>query len=176
LKYPNKKGFTLIELLVVIAIIGLISSIVLASLNNARMKARDARRLSDMREMQTALELYYDSNNAYPGNTDNDCSGWDIGFNGGQGSGDPFIQPLETGNFISKTPGDPISTGSCDGYFYYLYPTGSYGCDISRGNYFVLGVKDMETNGNPYPSSPGWSCSGRNWQSEFDWVTGRFEN
>src|SRR3990167_4452603 len=56
------KGFTLIELLVVIAIIGILSSIVLASLNSARQKGRDARRVSDIKQLQLALELYYDSN------------------------------------------------------------------------------------------------------------------
>ncbi|MEK7995391.1 MAG: type II secretion system protein, partial [Planctomycetota bacterium] len=61
-----KRGFTLIELLVVIAIIGMLSSVILASLNTARQKARDARRLSDMKQIQTALELYYDTNRAYP--------------------------------------------------------------------------------------------------------------
>lgn len=53
------RGFTLIELLVVIAIIGLLSSVVLASLNSARLKSRDARRLADLKQLQTALELYY---------------------------------------------------------------------------------------------------------------------
>lgn len=62
----TKKGFTLIELLVVIAIIGILSSVVLASLNTARVKARDARRISDIKQIQLALELYYDSNNNYP--------------------------------------------------------------------------------------------------------------
>ncbi len=63
----NKKGFTLIELLVVISIIGLLSSVVLASLNSARAKARDARRLSDIHQIQLALALYYDdNNNTYP--------------------------------------------------------------------------------------------------------------
>ena len=62
----NKKGFTLIELLVVISIIGILSSTVMASLNSAREKARDARRLADMAQVKTALELYYDDNNQYP--------------------------------------------------------------------------------------------------------------
>ena len=64
----QQKGFTLIELLVVIAIIGLLSSVILASLNGARIKSRDARRLADLKSLQTALELYYDSQSspAYP--------------------------------------------------------------------------------------------------------------
>ncbi len=55
----NKKGgFTLIELLVVVAIIGLLSSIVMVSLNAARAKARDARRMEDIQEIHNAIELY----------------------------------------------------------------------------------------------------------------------
>ncbi|MEX0917163.1 MAG: prepilin-type N-terminal cleavage/methylation domain-containing protein [Candidatus Paceibacterota bacterium] len=60
------KGFTLIELLVVIAIIGILSSVVLASLNTARESSRDARRLSDVKQIQAALELYFDDKGEYP--------------------------------------------------------------------------------------------------------------
>ena len=62
------RGFTLIELLVVIAIIGILSSVVLASLNTARQKARDAQRISDLRQIQLGLEFYYDAQNpnSYP--------------------------------------------------------------------------------------------------------------
>ncbi len=62
----NKKGFTLIELLVVIAIIGLLSTLAVVALGSARVKARDSKRLSDLKQVQTALELYYTDQNAYP--------------------------------------------------------------------------------------------------------------
>lgn len=60
------RGFTLIELLVVIAIIGILSSIVLASLNTARQKSRDARRVADIKQIQLAMQLYYDASSTYP--------------------------------------------------------------------------------------------------------------
>jgi prepilin-type N-terminal cleavage/methylation domain-containing protein len=62
----NQKGFTLIELLVVIAIIGLLSTLSVVALNSARARARDARRLSDIQQIQSALEMYYNDSNAYP--------------------------------------------------------------------------------------------------------------
>ncbi len=70
MNYKNKqKGFTLIELLVVIAIIGLLSTLAVVSLNNARQKARDARRVSDVKQIQTALELFYNDALGYPDET-----------------------------------------------------------------------------------------------------------
>jgi len=61
----SSRAFTLIELLVVIAIIGLLAAVVLVSLNSARAKARDARRLEDLKQFQTALELCYDKIGSY---------------------------------------------------------------------------------------------------------------
>src|SRR6185503_6308209 len=65
-KCRSKNGFTLIELLVVIAVIGLLASVVLVAVNNTRKKARDAKRLADIAQIEKALELYYDANNQYP--------------------------------------------------------------------------------------------------------------
>ncbi len=56
--FSKKRGFTLIELLVVIAIISLLASVVMASLNTARAKARDARRMQDIHQISNAIELY----------------------------------------------------------------------------------------------------------------------
>ncbi|TSC71612.1 MAG: hypothetical protein G01um101470_542 [Parcubacteria group bacterium Gr01-1014_70] len=64
--FYKKDGFTLIELLVVIAIIGVLASVVLATTNTARSKARDARRRAAVQQVKLALEFYYDTNNVYP--------------------------------------------------------------------------------------------------------------
>ena len=60
------RGFTLIELLVVIAIIGLLSSIVLTSLNTARTKAKIARAQIDISQINTAMQLYFGEKNDLP--------------------------------------------------------------------------------------------------------------
>lgn len=185
----KRGGFTLIELLVVIAVIGLLASIVLVSVNNARSKARDVRRLSDVHQIVLALEIHNDTYNQYPNNTDDDCGGWDTGYNG---AGDPFISDLVTTNILTQVPGDPASAGSCGGYRYYRYPAGNNDCSTANGYYYVLGIATMETadksytplDGDPvrtiHESSPGWHCpedtgTTRDWQSEFYWVTGSFE-
>ena len=62
----TRKGFTLIELLVVVAIMGLLAALAVVALNNARARARDARRIADVKQVQTALELYFLDQNEYP--------------------------------------------------------------------------------------------------------------
>lgn len=62
----SNQGFTLIELLVVIAIIGLLSTLAVVALNSARQRSRDAKRVADVRQIQTALELGFSEGNKYP--------------------------------------------------------------------------------------------------------------
>ncbi len=117
----HNKGFTLIELLVVVAIIGLLSSIVLASLSTARAKARDAKRREDMIQLRTAINMYYIDNGSYPlpnpgwwGGVSTGSCGPGNGTISGAGA---YISGL-TPTYISVLPVDPSPAGNCNGYLY----------------------------------------------------------
>ena len=133
----NQRGFTLIELLVVIAIIGLLASIVLIALNNARVKGRDAKRAADLSQIATAVELYYAANSHYPITY---CSGntyvWGS-FDSPSYSPTQFCSvqngPVD-GNTMTQemapymhTTGDPKNLGGDSGYLY-ISDTGSEYC------------------------------------------------
>ena len=66
MKKSNKKGFTLIELLIVISIIALLATLAIISLTTAQRKARDTKRMADLKEVQTTIELFYSDNSTYP--------------------------------------------------------------------------------------------------------------
>ena len=169
----RQKAFTLIELLVVIAIIGLLASVVLIALTTARRKANDTKRLADIRQLQTALDIYYDQNSSTYPNPDADvggCGGWDTS------SVDPFLTALVTSGVVTKTPVDPLNSGGCAGYTYryYRYGAGTSGCDPNRGAFYLLEVSKFESTPPPI-TSPGFSCSGRDWGPDGQWVMGKFE-
>lgn len=113
-KYRHQKGFTLIELLVVIAVIAILASVVLASLNSARAKARDARKKADFKNISTALYLYHDTYGRMP------PSYFTYGTNNeGEGGGnyELSMQDLVTAGFLSSIPKSPGGAK----YYYYNY-------------------------------------------------------
>jgi prepilin-type N-terminal cleavage/methylation domain-containing protein len=111
----NKKGFTLIELLVVIAIIGLLSTLAVVALNNARQKSRDAKRVADIKQIQTALELFY-----------NDCSGYPNMPAATVLTGAALAANcagVTLGTYLATVPTapDPYDTSACSTFNPYLY-------------------------------------------------------
>ncbi len=113
----NKQGFTLIELLVVIAIIGLLSTLSIIALNSARARARDAKRIADVKQIQTALEMYYNDVGNYPSDASVTPGGSIFSSNGTymrtiptpptpvDGSACPSVQPEYTYHYTSTTGG-----------------------------------------------------------------------
>lgn len=135
--YCNKQtfGFTLIELLVVVAIIGIISSVVISSLSQARSKSRDARRVQEIKQIHNALALYFSDYGRYP------SSGGAISPNSGWiNSSDNSWNALKTDllPYISDLPKDPKQSNDTaiwglTGQAYSYYSTG-----CSNGYYMIV--------------------------------------
>jgi prepilin-type N-terminal cleavage/methylation domain-containing protein len=108
-------GFTLIELLVVITVIGLLSAMVLVGLSGVRSQGRDTRRVADLRNVQNALEIYFNKQNQYPAVAD-----WT--------NLESTLRNASIG--ISKLPTDPLNR---DSYIYQYQAS-------SDGLHYVLSV------------------------------------
>lgn len=157
--YKNKintrkfqSGFTLIELLVVVAIISLLSSIALIAFQSARAKSRNVKRLGDMTQMNTGLELYFAANKGYPSSS----AGLPLGLAPGYTSVLPYAPVPFDGICEGMTHGaqcvaeDPSCSGVPANTYYYI----ALGRPYSVGNgvtvypsytyYFCLG----DTTGN----------------------------
>ncbi len=166
----TRRGFTLIELLVVIAIIGLLSSVVLGAMSQARARARDALRLEHLKAIATALESYRSTHGRYPlSNTDDDvdwrgsCSGW-APLMGDISGADGWIPNLAP-TFIPALPLDPKPIPA-SGYCYAYLSDGA--------NYMAIAYRTVETyrpatNPAPWPSFPNensfavYSSGAQNW-------------
>jgi prepilin-type N-terminal cleavage/methylation domain-containing protein len=86
--FKRSKGYTLVELLIVLAIMGIFTSVVITSTTSSRAKARDTRRISDMKEIELGLVLYYDVNKVYP----------------------VALSTLVTGKYLPSIPTDPAGS------------------------------------------------------------------
>ena len=103
-KFKGNKGFTLVELLVVIAIIGVLATLILLQLGAARQKARDAKRVADINQVRSALELFFDDNGRYSQTTNMN------------------VDLVTTGRYLTLLPADPLTVGCGD----FIYDAG--GC------------------------------------------------
>jgi len=163
-KQKTLTGFTLIELLVVIAIIGLLSTIVMVSLNTARAKARDTKRKGDIRQIRLALEMYYDKYGKYP--LAGSCA---YGSNCYVYSTDSanWLPALISEGFISALPLDPKNNAagpwSTGNYSY------AYGNVDTNGQSFDLTAQLENTSDADrcavkcykfYFDNRNWCCSG----------------
>ncbi|MDO8599174.1 MAG: prepilin-type N-terminal cleavage/methylation domain-containing protein [bacterium] len=130
-----RKGFTLIELLVVIAIIGLLSTLAVVAMSNARLKARDAKRVSDVKQSQSALDLYAADKNGYPTDgTEGVAAGLTLGgasakcldnASGYKASG--CVEPI----YMGLVPKNPTPKGADYVYTSYSDAANTTTCDAS---------------------------------------------
>lgn len=130
LENNKKNGFTLIELLVVISVISLLSSVIFASLNKARSKARDARRISDLHQLSNALALYVDDIKNIP--LSNDCgsarTGWIHGacVTNTDSPNDIYIgDKMVSSGYLKSYIFDPLFTSKSCKYYYYTNSAGT---------------------------------------------------
>lgn len=123
-KIKYQKGFTLIELLVVIVIIGVLSSLLMVNFVGIRERARDTQRKSDLKQIQSALEMYRADQGSYP-----IAASLSQLVNCPVGSPTYFGNPTCTAIYMQKVPGDPLNTdqyisryiSSSDGLTYSLF-------------------------------------------------------
>ncbi|MHB8660610.1 MAG: type II secretion system protein [Minisyncoccota bacterium] len=163
----HTRGFTLIELLVVISIIGLLSSIVLASLNTARAKARDAALLEGTHQLMLALELYYNQYAQFPPSTPQNYCGDEPYCNytsiEGSSTADPALltdlQPYMSSLPNPNTFKNSDKGGNTTSRLMYRVLTNAAdmpnGCSATAANCFVLAVYPETSSGPIYYISNG---------------------
>ena len=150
MKNQKRKGFTLIELMVVVAIMGLLAALAVISLNNARQRARDARRISDIKQIQTALELYYLDNNEYPDSSGEVIEGKCISDTNGLASdcdGDVYMR-------LTPSNPQPRGDGDCpDTHYVYVGDTDA-GDTVSYHIEYCLGSETGDVAAGSQTATP----------------------
>lgn len=120
--FSYKNGFTLIELLVVISIIGILSALLMSNFIGVRQRARDAQRKSDLRQIQSALELYRSDVGSYPASTATSTTGDTLTT---QNCPTPGSLAYNGTVYMQKIPCDPNGTSYYHGGNYSYYSNGT---------------------------------------------------
>ena len=158
----HKRGFTLVELLVVIAIIAVLSTVGLVTYSTVQKSGRMSKRIQDLKAIQTALELYYSVNKAYPvGGWRSECANW-----GGLSAND-VVKDASSGKtlvsqFMPAFPSDPAmdaaASTSC-----YVYLSDGIDYKVADLNVSEITAADLpayrnfwdpNSSGYPTPCSP----------------------
>jgi prepilin-type N-terminal cleavage/methylation domain-containing protein len=150
----ERKGFTLIEILIVVAIIAILASIVLVGLGPSQQSGRDARRLSDLREVQNGLELFYNKCGYYPGTVGGAAGACAVGAPGGAETW-TSLQTALTGAGIGINAGgipqDPSNNQT-------------YGYDWGANNTsYILGAVLENTNNSVFNNYTPPTITGGTW-------------
>lgn len=176
-------GFTLIELLVALSIIGVMTSVVIASVNDARAKARDAQRITEIKNLQNALLLYFSENNEqFPPHTGESVMGgntlrlytsiWGTDTeNVFESEIEPFMQNLpEPDGFINPNKpgfmGGPITTSRV--MYRRLTNNTVAGCSGIRGDCYALVVYPETNNSWGSANTAGYFLSNGEIRQGFD--------
>lgn len=153
----SKRGFTLIEILIVVAIIAILSSVVLIGLGPTQRAGRDARRIADLRQVQNALELYYNRCGYYPGPipaaTIGSCGTFVQKTSDGWVAMTSALTDTNTNIGVSTISVDPTS-----GHTYY------YGTNTTGSSYIIAATLEDPNNavfaGYTAPSVSGYTVTG----------------
>ncbi len=146
----TKSGFTLIEILIVVAIIAILASVVLVGLGPVQQSGRDARRLSDIRQVQNALELFYNKCGYYPGT----ISGGACSTNAPASWANLGATLSGGGLGVSSIPSDPSSNRT-------------YGYAYNAGNTaYVLGTALENANNSVFNGYTAPNTTGYTWVTD----------